>query len=168
VEHSPALYAICNCMASTGDIICLCEFVLSRSENRGRTAFGFIPCKPLSMELNKECYLMLFEQACRHIHQSDLSGTRPWITRHTATMSLLRRPANRAIADEYDMHIIERWFPISPLQTDPVKALVDLAADRTWYIAHAVQVYNPALRLAIVNCSQQFKGLGLYQCLKCY
>ncbi|MBN46123.1 MULTISPECIES: PLP-dependent aminotransferase family protein [unclassified Methylophaga] len=157
-----ALYAILHCMAQPGDIIACGEFVYPGLKSAAEQLR--LTLQPLTMD--EEGVLPdAFEQACR-LHAMKAIYLVPSMDNPTtATMSLLRRQQIVTIADEYDITIIED-DPYSPLQTEPVKALVDLAAERTWYIRTLSKCITPALRLAYVIAPSNSKALGLTNVLR--
>ena len=157
-----ALYAILHCMAQPGDIIACGEFVYPGLKSAAEQLR--LTLQPLTMD--EEGVLPdAFEQAYR-LHAMKAIYLVPSMDNPTtATMSLLRRQQIVTIADEYDITIIED-DPYSPLQTEPVKALVDLAAERTWYIRTLSKCITPALRLAYVIAPSNSKALGLTNVLR--
>jgi len=157
-----ALYAILHCMAQPGDIIACGEFVYPGLKSAAEQLR--LSLQPLSMD-EQGVLPDAFEQACRQHTIKAIYLVPTMDNPTTATMSLLRRQQIVTIADEYDITIIED-DPYSPLQTDPVKALVDLAADRTWYIRTLSKCITPALRLAYVIAPSNSKALGLTNALR--
>jgi DNA-binding transcriptional MocR family regulator len=67
----------------------------------------------------------------------------------TASLSEDRRSALISIARRYGVFIIED-DPYSALQSEPARAIADLAPDITWHVATLSKCVTPALRVAYV------------------
>jgi len=157
-----ALYAILHCMAKPGDIIACGEFVYPGLKSAAEQLE--LVLQPLAMD-EQGVLPASFEQACRDHRIKAIYLVPTMDNPTTATMSLTRRQQVVAVANEYDITIIED-DPYSPLQTEAVKALVDLAADRTWYVRTLSKCITPALRLAYVIAPSNSQALGLANVLR--
>lgn len=157
-----ALYAILQCMTTQRDIIACGEFVYPGLKSAAEQLQ--LTLQPLSMD-QQGVLPDSFEQACREQKLKAIYLVPTMDNPTTATMSLTRRQQIVAIANEYDITIIED-DPYSPLQTQPIKALIDLAADRTWYVRTLSKCITPALRLAYVIAPNNSKALGLANVLR--
>ncbi|AFI85594.1 PLP-dependent aminotransferase family protein [Methylophaga nitratireducenticrescens] len=157
-----ALYAILHCMAQPGDNIACGEFVYPGLKSAAEQ-LGLI-LQPLAMD-EEGVIPFSFEQACREQTIKAIYLVPTMDNPTTATMSLVRRQQIVEMANEYDIIIIED-DPYSPLQTQTSKAIVDLAADRTWYIRTLSKCITPALRLAYVIAPSNSQALGLANVLR--
>lgn len=157
-----ALYAILQCMTQPGDIIACGEFVYPGLKSAAEQLR--LTLHPLSMD-HEGVVPDFFEQACRQYRIKAIYLVPTMDNPTTATMSLTRRQQIVAISNEYDISIVED-DPYSSLQTTPVKALVDLAVNRTWYIRTLSKCITPALRLAYVIAPSNSQALGLANVLR--
>ncbi|MDO8825667.1 PLP-dependent aminotransferase family protein [Methylophaga sp.] len=157
-----ALYAILQSMAQPGDIIACGEFVYPGLKSAAEQLQ--LALQPLSMD-EQGVLPDAFEQACRQYPIKAIYLVPTMDNPTTATMSLTRRQQIVAIAEEYDISIIED-DPYSPLLEDPETTLFDLAADRSWYIRTLSKCITPALRLAYVIAPSNSHALGLANVLR--
>ncbi len=75
-----------------------------------------------------------------------------------ATLTASDRRALAAVADEYDVRIIED-DAYGALATDPIAPVASHVPHRTWYIASTSKILSPALRVAFVRTPTMAAGL---------
>lgn len=141
-----ALFAVCECLTAPGDAIAA-GFVTypglkAVAQQRG------LKLRPLAMDAQgiiPEAF-----EACCVTDAPKLLYVIPAIDNPTtATLSEGRRHEIVAIAQKYDVAIIED-DPYSVLQTDPLLSIAAMAPEITWHIATLSKCATPALRIAYV------------------
>src|SRR5664279_650926 len=101
-----------------------------------------------------------FEQCCQ-TKNPDVLYVIPNIDNPTtATLPTVRRKQLVAIAEKYDVIIIED-DPYAPFQDTLLPSLYSLASERTWLIATLSKCVSPALRVAYVVAPDLEQALSL-------
>lgn len=115
----------------------------------------------LAIAMDKEGIIPEYFEQCCQTKKPDVLYLIPNIDNPTtATLPTARRKQLVALAEKYDVIIIED-DPYAPFQDTLLPSLYSLAPERTWHIATLSKCVSPALRVAYVVAPDLEQALSL-------